>query len=73
MMKRKVEVGCSCRMDETYIKIKGQWRYLYRAVDRSAIRLISYYKYIGDFGAVPAIRCNLCDEPRHKGFHCYRG
>ncbi|CDH34244.1 transposase (fragment) [Xenorhabdus bovienii str. Intermedium] len=20
-------------MDETYIKIKGQWRYLYRAVD----------------------------------------
>lgn len=21
------------RMDETYIKIKGQWKYLYRAVD----------------------------------------
>ena len=22
-------------MDETYIKVKGQWRYLYRAVDKS--------------------------------------
>ncbi|WP_370688999.1 IS6 family transposase [Xenorhabdus aichiensis] len=26
-------VGPGGRMDETYIKIKGQWRYLYRAVD----------------------------------------
>ncbi len=22
-------------MDETYIKIKGQWKYLYRAVDKA--------------------------------------
>ncbi|CDH25025.1 transposase (fragment) [Xenorhabdus bovienii str. kraussei Becker Underwood] len=29
----KPEVECRWRMDETYIKIKGQWRYLYRAVD----------------------------------------
>jgi putative transposase len=21
-------------MDETYVKVKGQWRYLYRAVDK---------------------------------------
>jgi transposase-like protein len=26
-------VGSSWRVDETYIKVKGQWRYLYRAVD----------------------------------------
>ena len=26
-------VGRRWRMDETYIKIKGQWKYLYRAVD----------------------------------------
>jgi putative transposase len=30
----KRSVGKSWRMDETYIKVKGQWKYLYRAVDR---------------------------------------
>jgi putative transposase len=32
---RKCPVGNSWRMDETYIKIKGQWRHLYRAVDKA--------------------------------------
>ena len=32
--KRKKCVGRRWRMDETYIKVKGQWRYLYRAVDK---------------------------------------
>ena len=27
-------VGTSWRMDETYIKVKGIWKYLYRAVDK---------------------------------------
>lgn len=30
----KRKVGSSWRMDETYIKIKGVWHYLYRAVDK---------------------------------------
>ena len=32
--KHKRAVGCSWRMDETYVKVKGVWRYLYRAVDK---------------------------------------
>ncbi|MDM0110233.1 IS6 family transposase [Variovorax sp. J22R24] len=32
--RRKRPVGTSWRMDETYIKVAGQWKYLYRAVDR---------------------------------------
>ncbi len=31
--RHKRTVGRRWRMDETYIKIKGQWKYLYRAVD----------------------------------------
>ena len=31
----KRKVGSSWRMDETYIKVKGKWCYLYRAVDKS--------------------------------------
>ena len=31
--RHKRAVGHRWRMDETYIKIKGQWKYLYRAVD----------------------------------------
>ena len=32
--KRKKPVGGSWRMDETYIKVKGVWYYLYRALDK---------------------------------------
>jgi transposase-like protein len=32
--KHKRSVGGSWRMDETYIKVKGTWKYLYRAVDK---------------------------------------
>ena len=32
--RRKRPVGTSWRMDETYIKVAGHWKYLYRAVDR---------------------------------------
>jgi putative transposase len=33
--RRKRPVWLSWRMDETYIKVKGRWGYLYRAVDKT--------------------------------------
>jgi len=33
--KHKRPVGKSWRMDETYIKVKGSWKYLYRATDKA--------------------------------------
>jgi len=35
LRRRKRPIGLSWRMDETYVKVGGQWKYLYRAVDRS--------------------------------------
>src|SRR5919108_4381429 len=32
--RRKRPVWVSWRLDETYVKVKGQWRYFYRAVDK---------------------------------------
>lgn len=32
--RRQVPVGRSWRVDETYVPVSGQWKYLYRAVDR---------------------------------------
>jgi len=31
----KRPAGKSWRMDETYVKVRGQWKYLYRAVDKA--------------------------------------
>ena len=33
--KYKRPTGSSWRMDETYIRVKGEWKYLYRAVDKA--------------------------------------
>jgi transposase-like protein len=32
---RKQPVGPSWRMDGTYVRVKGTWKYLYRAVDKA--------------------------------------
>ena len=33
--RRRRPVGKSWRLDETYVKVRGQWKYLYRAVDKT--------------------------------------
>ncbi|MBN4073041.1 DDE-type integrase/transposase/recombinase [Crocinitomix catalasitica] len=35
-------------MDETYIKVKGQWRYLYRAVDKEGNTIVKMLKELDD-------------------------
>src|SRR5690349_736469 len=37
--RRQCRVGRSWRMDETYVKIKGNWAYLYRAVDKDGFTI----------------------------------
>ncbi len=34
---RKRAVGRSWRMDETYVKVKSEWVYLYRAIDKNGV------------------------------------
>jgi putative transposase len=34
---RKLPAGGSWRMDETYVRVKGVWKYLYRAVDKTGV------------------------------------
>jgi transposase-like protein len=35
--RRQGAVGKSWYVDETYVKVQGQWRYLYRAIDRDGV------------------------------------
>src|SRR4030081_2608165 len=47
-------VGDSWRVDETYIKVGGQWMYLYRAVDKQGKTIESYLSRTRDVTAAQA-------------------
>jgi putative transposase len=47
-------VGRSWRMDETYVKIKGRWAYLYRAVDKEGYTIDFLLTPTRDRGAAEA-------------------
>ncbi|NRB42756.1 MAG: IS6 family transposase [Pseudomonadales bacterium] len=52
---RKKQISGSWRMDETYIKVKGKWQYIYRAVDK--------------YGAtIDFMLSKNCDEPAARAF-----
>ncbi len=42
--KNKKQVSGSWRMDETYVKVNGKWKYLYRAVDKEGNTIIIYWE-----------------------------
>lgn len=52
--KRKGKVGVSWYVDETYIRVKGKWCYLYRAIDRDGNLVDSMLS--GDRIAPPPVR-----------------
>ena len=43
----KRPVGTSWRMDETYIKVKGNWVYLYRAIDKKYSNMTIFEQFYG--------------------------
>jgi len=47
-------VGGSWRMDETYIRVKGEWMYLYRAVDKAGKTVDFYLSRKRDVNATKA-------------------
>jgi len=63
---RKRPVGRSWRMDETYIKIGGQWKYLYRAVDRLGQTVD--FLLTARRGVAAVLRFfEACDRPARRG------
>jgi putative transposase len=65
--KRKKPVGNSWRMDETYIKVKGEWMYLYRAVDKDGntidfLLIKRRNKYAAHKFLIKAINDNGCPK-----------
>src|SRR5258705_397743 len=44
--RHKRPVGKSWRMDETYVKVKGQWKYLYRVVDKAGNTVVFFCGHI---------------------------
>ncbi len=59
----------SWRLDETYIKVKGKWKYLYRAVDSAGSTLDFLWCAKRDFKAAKrflskVLKSNHCQAPR---------
>ncbi|WP_269236103.1 DDE-type integrase/transposase/recombinase [Flavobacterium flavigenum] len=71
MKKRKDRVETIWRLDETYIKVKGIWFYLYRAVDKLGDRVES--AMLSFMSSSRYSFQSFVPNPGTKGFHYYRG
>ena len=64
--KRRGTAGVSWYLDETYIKVGGQWRYLYRAIDRAGNLLDSMLSEHRDKHAARRFLRRLLDSAGEK-------
>ncbi|MCH7970405.1 MAG: IS6 family transposase [Chloroflexi bacterium] len=64
--KRRGKAGASWYLDETYIKVGGCWRYLYRAIDRDGNLLDSMLSEHRDKHAARRFLRRLIDSAGHK-------
>jgi len=64
--KHRGTAGVSWYLDETYIKVSGHWRYLYRAVDRDGNLLDSMLSEHRDKHAARRFFCRLLDNAGRK-------
>jgi putative transposase len=75
---RKKPVGSSWRMDETYVKVKGAWKYLYRAVDKAGATIDFLLTAKRDRKAAlrflrKAIKWNACEDHDRQERRQYGG
>lgn len=63
--RHKRSVGSRWHMDETYIKIKGHWKYLYRAVDTAGQTIDFLLNRPGFFGEFLVRKLRLPDHYLH--------
>ena len=59
-------VGGSWRMEETYIRIKGEWMYLYRAVDKAGKTVDFYLSRKRDVNAAKAFLLKAMQGPHEN-------
>ena len=64
--RRRGQAGVSWYLDETYIKVGGHWRYLYRAIDRDGNLLDSMLSEHRDKHAARRFLRRLLDSARRK-------
>ncbi|SFM27666.1 putative transposase [Bacillus sp. 5mfcol3.1] len=59
MEEKNKSVELSWKLDETYIKVKGEWRYLYRAIDKEGYTLDIQLRKKRDYQAAYAFMKRL--------------